>query len=97
MVQVNSKDPYGYGVVKYARRWAKYMQQLITEGKTINEIAEKASHDCDIEGITGFMYGCAVSALAQSWKYGDELRRWHNKDYGYEGDGVVNPAVLTIG
>lgn len=97
MVEVNSKDPYGNGVVKYARRWAKYMQKLIAEGKTVIEIAEKASHDCDIEGITGFMYGCAVNALAQSWKYGEELRKWHNKDYGYEGDGVVNPAVLTIG
>lgn len=96
MVEVNSKDPYGNGVVKYARRWAKYMQKLIAEGKTVIEIAEKASHDCDIEGITGFMYGCAVNALAQSWKYGEELRKWHNKDYGYEGDGVVNPAVLTV-
>ena len=95
MVEINSKDPYGNGVVKYARRWAKYMQHLIAEGKTVIEIAEKASHDCDIEGITGFMYGCAVKALAQSWKYGEELRKWHNKDYGYEGDGVVNPAVLT--
>lgn len=96
MVEVNSKDPYGNGVVKYARRWAKYMQKLIAEGKTVVEIAEKASHDCDIEGITGFMYGCAVNALAQCWKYGEELRKWHNKDYGYEGDGVVNPAVLTV-
>ena len=95
MVEINSKDHYGNGVVKYARRWAKYMQQLIAEGKTVIEIAEKASHDCDIEGITGFMYGCAVNALAQSWKYGEELRKWHNKDYGYEGDGIVNPAVLT--
>lgn len=96
MVEANSKDPYSYGVVKYARRWAKYMQKLIAEGKTVVEIAEKASHDCDIEGITGFMYGCAVNALAQCWKYGEELRKWHNKDYGYEGDGVVNPAVLTV-
>lgn len=96
MVEVNSKDPYGNGVVKYARRWAKYMQKLIAEGKTVVEIAEKASHDCDIEGITGFMYVCAVNALAKCWKYGEELRKWHNKDYGYEGDGVVNPAVLTV-
>ncbi len=96
MVEVNSKDPYGNGVVKYARRWAKYMQKLIAEGKTVVEIAEKASHDCDIEGITGFMYVCAVNALTKCWKYGEELRKWHNKDYGYEGDGVVNPAVLTV-
>ena len=96
MVEKNSHDPLGKGVVDYARRWAKYMQALIAEGKTVVEIAEQASYDADIEGITGFMYGCAVNALSQSWKYGEELRKWHNKDYGYDGDGVVNPAVLTI-
>jgi len=48
-------------------------------------------------GITGFMYGCAVNLLSQCWKHGEELRKWHNKEYGHEGDGVVNPAVFTIG
>lgn len=96
MVEVNSKDPYGMAVVKYARRWAKCMQKLIAEGKSVLEIAKQASYDCDIEGITGFMYGCAVNALAKSWKYGEELRKWHNKEYEYEGDGVANPVVLTV-
>lgn len=57
------------------------------------------------DGITGFMYGCAVSGLAKFWKHGEQLRRWHNKDsqLGTEGDeanesgGVLNPAILTIG
>ena len=51
----------------------------------------------DIAGITGFMYGCAVNALSQLWEYGEELRKWHNKEYNYNGDGVVNPAILTVG
>lgn len=42
------------------------------------------------------MYGMAVSILSQCWKYGEFLRKWHNKEYGYEGDGVVNPAVMTV-
>ncbi len=96
-VEVNSKDGYSKGVVTYARRWAKYMQHLMKKhNKSVIEIADNASHASDIEGITGFMYGCAVNVLAQCWKYGEELRKWHNKDYGYEGDGVVNPAVLTV-
>lgn len=96
-VEVNSKDSYSDGVVTYARRWAKYMQHLMQKhSKGVIEVAEKSSHVSDIEGITGFMYGCAVNTLAQCWKYGEELRKWHNKDYGYEGDGVVNPAVLTV-
>ena len=42
------------------------------------------------------MYGCAVSILSECWEYGEELRKWHNKKYNHGGDGVVNPAVLTI-
>ena len=97
-VEVNSQDPYSSGVVRYAEYWAKFMQYLMVkhDGVTIAQIADKASHAADIEGVTGFMYGCAVNVLSQVWKYGEELRKWHNKEYDYEGDGVVNPAVLTV-
>lgn len=97
-VEINSKDGYSLGVVTYARRWAKYMQHLMNKhNKPLFLIANKASHVSDIDGITGFMYGCAVGMLSQCWKYGEELRRWHNKEWGQEDcDGVVNPAVLTI-
>ena len=97
-VEINSNDSYSLGVVKYARRWAKYMQHLMTKhNKTIYQIADNASHVTDIEGITGFMYGCAVAMLSECWKYGEELRRWHNKKWGQKDcDGVVNPAVLTV-
>lgn len=64
---------------------------------TVYNVAEKASHDADVEGITGFMYGAAVSVLSSTWEHGEELRKWHNGEYNHEGDGVVNPAILTIG
>ena len=97
-VEINSNDGYSLGVVTYARRWAKYMQHLMTKhNKAIYQIADEASHVTDIEGITGFMYGCAVAILSECWKYGEELRRWNNKKYRQEDcDGVVNPAVLTV-
>lgn len=98
-VEINSHDDYSLVVVTYARRWAKYMQHLMTKhNKTINQIADSASYDTYIEGITGLMYGCAVVAmLSECWKYGEQLRRWFNKEWGQEDcDGVVNPAVLTI-
>lgn len=69
---------------------------MYKHNKPLYLIANEASNVSDIDGISGFMYGCAVNILAQCWKYGEELRIWHNKDYGYEGDGVVNPAVLTV-
>jgi hypothetical protein len=102
---VSNDDPYGSACVNYAKAWAEKMETMIAGGATIETCAKKASHDTDTEGITGFMYGCAVSMLAQCWKHGEELRRWHNRDtqIGSEGDranetgAALNPALLTIG
>lgn len=104
-VRINSSDGYSKGVVDYAIAWAVAMQQAMRDGKKIADVAEELSHEVDYEGITGFMYGCAVSALAKFWKYGEELRRWHNLDtqLGNEGEkaneegSVLNPALLSIG
>ena len=95
-------DPYGHASFTYAERWAEMMENIIESStdepmKVIVDNADRLSHEADTEGITGFMYGCAVSILSHCWKYGEELRKWHNKEYNYEGDGIVNPAVLTIG
>lgn len=101
-------DPYGGRCVSYAEEWARLMQAeltTITKGFTwtepafahaFNTIADRTSHEADYDGITGFMYGCAVNMLTQCWKHGELLRKWHNKEYGHEGDGVVNPAMMTV-
>lgn len=99
-----NRDGYGGGVMTFAERWARLMQAEIAAGKTLADVAKETSHAADTEGITGFMYGCAVSMLAEVWQHGEELRRWHNKDtqIGTEGDraneagGVLNPALLNI-
>ena len=95
-VEINSKDFYSRGVVNYAKRWAELMEAEIAEGKKIFEIADKTSRIADTDGITGYMYGCAVSTLSHLWEYGEELRKWHNGEYKYDGDGVVNPAILVL-
>ncbi len=90
-------DGYGRAIIKFAQRWAKYMQYLMKkDGKTVAEVAQEASTISDIEGMSGFSFGCAVSTLVSCWKYGEDLRKWHNGEWGYEGDGVVNPAILTV-
>lgn len=98
-------DGYGQAVFSYAKRWARLMQARMCDGKSVADVAEKASYDANVEGITGFMYGAAVSILAKSWQYGEALRTWHNLDtqLGSEGEkaneegGVLNPALLCIG
>ena len=77
----------------------------IVIGDLIKGIAKDASHDADDEGVTGFMYGGAVSILSAWWIHGEELRRWHNLDMqiGDEGEKanesgkVLNPAILNVG
>lgn len=95
-VEVNSKDGYSRGVVDYAERWADLMESQMQQGANLIDIADHTSHEADTDGITGFVYGCAVNALSDFWEHGEQLRKWHNKEHGYEGDGVVNPAILTI-
>ena len=93
--KAKQKDGYGQAVFRYAERWADMMEDKISKGEEIKDVADKLSHDADTEG-TGFMYGMAVNILTKCWKHGEELRKWHNKEYDYEGDGVVNPAILTV-
>lgn len=103
-----NSDPYGGCVVKYSEAWADEIEKALAEGKKLEDVAEKLSHEVDKRpdfGITGFQYGCVVQGLAHFWEHGEQLRRWHNlatqiKDEGEkanESGGVLNPALLNIG
>lgn len=94
--RANNSDGYGSAALDYAEGWAKKMQIEISKGKTVAECAEETQQGLGFLGITGFQYGCAVNILTHTWKHGEELRVWHNGKYKHTGDGVVNPAVLTI-
>lgn len=101
----SNTDPYGGEVIRYAEAWANLMELRMAQGTSLEAIAQETSRQADTQGITGFMYGAAVSVLASCWKWGDELRRWHNlatqiKDEGEranESGGVLNPAILELG
>lgn len=99
-------DGYGGAVIRFAGDWARLMQMKIAQGDKLADIADECCSVADgPEGITGFMYGCAVGILSHVWIHGEELRRWHNlktqiKDEGEranESGGVLNPALLSIG
>lgn len=103
-VEVN-QEPYGRAVFEYAERWADMMEAKMAEGAKLEDIAKECSREADTEGITRFMYGCAVSILAICWEHGEKLRRWHNLDIQICDEGeranergsVLNPACLRIG
>jgi hypothetical protein len=80
------------------------MQSRVAKGEMLEAVARETSSLADTEGITGFMYGAAVTMLSQCWVHGEALRRWHNVDLdpvqgvkANEKGGVLNPAVLVIG
>jgi hypothetical protein len=101
----NNKDTYGSGVVRYAARWAHMMDNALAGGAELKDVAKSTSTSADVEGITAFMHGRAVSILSKAWVHGDELRRWHNLDtqIGNEGEKAnekgttLNPVLLSIG
>jgi hypothetical protein len=97
-VTKNSNDGYSKAVIEYSEAWAKLMQVEISSGKTIIECAETTQKGLGYFGISGFQYGCVVQGLTHFWKHGEDLRKWHNKEYGVGEDkkGVVNPAILTL-
>lgn len=75
-----SNWPSGIATLEYARHLAKYIQKLIEDGKAIDEIAEKSSRYCDVTGIFDLQYEYAINLLIQNWKYGEELRKWYDKN-----------------
>jgi hypothetical protein len=103
-VAANSRDAYSFECTRFAAAWASNMDREIANGATVSDIAKKCAREADTSGLTGFMYGCAVSMLAKFWVHGDKLRRWHNKDVqiGNEGEranetgGVLNPALISV-
>lgn len=106
-----NRDPYGDAVLRFASEWATRAEQHIPKGLTLGDVVDfgemlkETSSAADDEGITGFMYGAAVSVLAGVWVHGETLRRWHNlkTQIGREGEeankrgGTLNPALLNIG
>lgn len=105
VVEINSHDGYGRCCVDYARDWANLMEEAIAKGEKLEDVAEELSHKADEpHGITGYMYGAAVSMLSRAWVHGEQLRCWHNlkTQFHDEGEkanetgGVLNPALLTI-
>ena len=101
----NNTDSYGRECYLFTERWANLMEVKLKEGKKIKDFAKDTGHEADTSGITGFMYGAAVSILSNCWKHGERLRQWHNLDTqissegeeANKGKGVLNPALLNIG
>jgi hypothetical protein len=80
--KVNMNDGYSQAIVDFSELWATLMEVRIAGGEALADIAEATCSEADKQfGITGFMYDCAIQSLGHYWKYGEELKRWHNRKY----------------
>ena len=99
--KATNNDAYGTAIFGFAEAWADLMERAMEKnGETVAECADRCSSTADTEGITGFMYGCAVGFLSEVWEHGEALRIWHNRKYdpkSPDDGGVINPAIITIG
>lgn len=90
----NTKDFYSAGVIDYLERWANMMEQEINNGATVAEAAVNTRFTADTQGISGFMYGCAVQVLCQFWEHGEQLDEWRSTEYERLGQQNSSPDTL---
>lgn len=75
----NNHDDYSSTTVAYTERWGRLMQIQIKQGTQLDRVAETFSQTANVDGITGYMFDYAISALKEHWVHGAELRRWYDK------------------
>ena len=99
-IRESKKSMFKRDILKFCVIWADIMEEKIVNGAVLEDIAKESERECyDIDSsidITGSMYPICISLLADCWIFGDDLRNWHNKKYGYKGDKVVNNSVITV-
>ncbi len=95
----SANTPYSRAIIVFAARWAKAMEAKIAAGASLEQIAEDSEKEADMEDIcqNRHTYCWAVSLLASCWIHGDQLREWHNKQFGsYGTKASANSAVLIV-
>jgi hypothetical protein len=99
-----NQNAYGKCCVDVARRVMELLEEDDTplhkgynpDIHTPHGLICKANKDIDAGGITGFMAGAVAHMVAECHERGEEFRKIWNDEHEYEGEGVVNPALVTI-
>ena len=104
----NSKDPYSARVFTFGDEWASLMDARLATGEELTkEMMDETAKKADTDGITGYMYGAAASAIVHFWEHGEKFQVVFNSQYmtkekaealAKEKPGAtVNPAIVTVG
>lgn len=95
-IEMCSQNPFGKEAIKFATQWAKNMEKYMLKGSRLEEIIAVAAVSAGIHNISKEMYTNVLLLLVNTWIYGEQLRQYHNKKCGYEGEGIANPGMLVI-
>lgn len=95
-LEVNSRDGYSFAAVQFMGRWADLMETEMASGAALPDIAERTSHQADTDLITGFQYGCAVSALPNFGCMEMSCGSGTTKDIPTKGRGRLTPPCLQF-
>lgn len=66
-------DPYGNRIMEYASQWMRMMEGRMSQGQTIVSCMQDTARIADNDGISGYMYGAAVSIIKLVWIHKDEF------------------------
>ncbi|MFH0905233.1 MAG: hypothetical protein V1826_00720 [bacterium] len=91
----------------YAECWARFIQKGLAEGRSLAEIADECqrkAHQLYGRDLSGGAMSCGViPLLVKLWDYGEDFRRWHNRQtqVGREGEhanktgGILDASVIN--
>lgn len=82
-LRANPPGLAGYAVLEFAAQWAHLMEEGISGGKRIKDIAWETQRE--VGEVPLDRYNAAVEILSRIWGHGAELMAWFE---GVEHDGV---------
>lgn len=100
--QLRDCDDHTARVIAYSERLANIIEAAVPEDR-VDEFYEMATLMADApepKVITVIMYSYAIWGLARHWRFGDELKAWHNKRWSKDGlpfkviDGIIMPCFI---
>ena len=77
-------------IAQFAENWANAMEEKISAGHKLSDIAEETSNHPSGKYLSGATFRLALRYLVNAWKHGEELRQWNNKKLGIPEANVVN-------
>ena len=97
-LQLINQGCYGKAILALSEQWARLMQLEMTQELSLSSVAQPTLNELDTAyglGIRAFYD--MVDMLARTWQYGEQLRQWHNQQYGFAEDyeGVVDPTTIN--